>query len=137
MATLAQIGAKSSSALTTLEKDHVREVLGLSSEPGTTEFTDLETLLDGLAAVRNQKVRAVLDDWDAIIPEPSKKSGGAQGIEYETGRHRYQVYADMSRALGRVPATYAVWLADSTATATFGILRVRVPDCATDDWCDA
>lgn len=110
MATLAQITAKAPETLTALERNHARRVLGVSPDPASTGYGDLEAVFDGLSAERNQEARAILADWDAIPAQPVVKSGGAKGITYETTKHRYEVYSEMARLLCQPVETYAVWV---------------------------
>jgi hypothetical protein len=100
VATLAQIALKTTTALTALERAKTREVLGSTLDESTDAWTALEDTFDALSGVQNQHVKAYLDDWDRISIQPVVLSGGADALEYETDRHRFDVANLVRVALG-------------------------------------
>lgn len=91
MATQTQINAKATDPITAGEADRVREILGFDGTTGTTADTDMLAKLAALSAPQRQRLRAYVDDWDAISQTPVRKEGGASGTYYDTDRHRNQV----------------------------------------------
>lgn len=99
MATLAEIAAKSTSALTAAERDKLREVLDFQAETTDTLYPDLEAKITALSAVGNQRARAYIDDWDVIPVAPVTRSAGSQGeASYSKAGHE-QVVRDRLRLL--------------------------------------
>ena len=103
MATLAEIAAKTTSALTAAERDKLREILEFDAEPGSSLYTDLETKCDDLSGERNQRARAYIDDWDLISVEPVTLEGGADALRYSSEAHERQVRNRLRLLLGYEP----------------------------------
>jgi hypothetical protein len=114
MATLAEAQAKDPDVLTTSERNAVRRTLGESLQPGAG-YTALEAVFPEDGSDVNRWLRAYLDDWDAISRAPTRLSGGADAIEYNTLNHQYVVYVDIALALGLAVKTFAVWSASFQA----------------------
>jgi hypothetical protein len=120
VATLDEIAAKSSSALTVAERDKLREILEFDATPDTSTFDDLETKVDALEAYQNQRARAYIDDWDLISVQPVTLDGGSDAMRYSSKEHETQVrnrlrlllgYAKLGTAtaggIGRIPVGYS------------------------------
>lgn len=103
MATLDEIAAKSTSELTAAERDKVREILEFDATPGTSIYDDVEAKIEALDAVRNQRLRAYIDDWDYISPAPVRLEGGTDAVEYSTSSHELLVQNRVRLLLGYEP----------------------------------
>jgi hypothetical protein len=98
MATQAQISAKTTDALVAAEIDRVREILDFD---GTADLPGDDELLSRIAALageQNQRLKAYVDDWDAIPALPVARKGGPKGTFYSTVDHQRQV-RNRTRAL--------------------------------------
>lgn len=100
MATQTQIDAKVDTVLVDKEIDRVREILESDGTGNAALESDLNDRLDAISAVQRQRLRAYINDWDAIPPMPVRKEGGAKGTFYDTDKHQAQVRARLRVLLG-------------------------------------
>jgi hypothetical protein len=128
VATLEEIAAKATTALTSAERDKLREILEFDATPDTSTYDDLETKVDALEGYQNQRARAYIDDWDVISVQPVTLDGGADAMSYSSTSHELQVrnrlrlllgYAKLGGSastggIGRIPVGYAcpTWMED-------------------------
>lgn len=100
MATQAQIDAKATTALVAKEIDRVREILDFDGTGDATLEADMQERLTALVDVQRQRLRAYIDDWDAISAAPVSTSGEKQ---YSTDKHQMQVRNRLRVLLGYSP----------------------------------
>jgi len=116
MATQAEIDLKTTDPLTDGEIDRVREILGFDATADSSIDTDLIDRIGDLAGEKRQRLKAYIDDWDAISPVPVERRGGPKGTIYSTDKHE-----DRARNRTRALLGYSV-----PSTSSSGIRRISV-----------
>jgi hypothetical protein len=74
------------SPLDDLERELVRQILGIDGRAGSAIYVESETRMDGLTSPQNQLVRLVLEDADEIGIDTTKVKGGSKGADIDPER---------------------------------------------------
>lgn len=74
------------SPLDDLERELVRQILGIDGRAGSAIYEESETRMDGLTPPQNQLVRLVLEDADEIGIDTTKVKGGSRGADIDPER---------------------------------------------------
>ncbi len=82
-------------AFTALEKEHVRNIIGLEA------LSELDTPISELTAEQRKATRYDIDLWFNEVGEGTVKlSGGNDGVDYSTPRDRNEIRARMALRFG-------------------------------------
>lgn len=87
------------SPLDDLERELVRQILGISGRAGSAIYIDSEERMDGLTAPQNQLVRLVLEDADEIGIDTTKVKGGNRGADIDPDRDESKAAKFLRRML--------------------------------------
>lgn len=91
MATQTQINLKTVDPLTDGEIDRVREILDFDATADLPGDTELLSRIAALSGEKNQRLKAYIDDWDAVPPIRVKREGGPKGTHFSTDENYAQV----------------------------------------------
>ena len=84
-----------SDAFTALEKEHLRNIIGLDS------LTELDTPISELTAEQRKVTRYDIDLWFNEVGEGTEAvRGGSRGIDYSTSRDRNAIAQRVARRFG-------------------------------------
>lgn len=97
MATLAVIADQETGPLTDLEKELVRQLLGITGKAGTATYIDSNARMELLTAPQRQIVRALLLDYDDISFDTTKAQG--KGEDYDPERDKAAIAKELRRML--------------------------------------
>lgn len=99
MPTIDQIQSQSTSALTALEKEIVRHVIGINGVSSSDVYTDSESRMASLTPVQNQLVRALITEYENIDNATTAIYGGNDGLDVSFNRDRTLIASQMRRIL--------------------------------------
>lgn len=97
MATLAVISSQVTTPLTDLEKEIVRQLLGITGKAGTATYIDSDARMSSLMPPQRQIVRALLLDYDDISFDTTKAKG--KGEDYDPERDKAAIAGELRRML--------------------------------------
>lgn len=85
----------SDAVLTALEKEHIRNIIGLDS------LTELDTAISELTAEQRKVTRYDIDLWFNEVGEGTVKlSGGSDGVDFSTPRDRNDIRKRLAQRFG-------------------------------------
>lgn len=85
----------SDAVFTALEKEHIRNIIGLST------LSELDTPISELTADQRKVTRYDIDQWFNEVGEGTVKlSGGSRGIDYSTPRDRSAIRQRVAQRFG-------------------------------------
>lgn len=113
MATFQQLQDFDTTPLDDLEKEVVRQIIGISGKAGTATYIESNTRMSALTASQNQVVRGILLDYDGIGLDTLSVSGGQKGANYSAPRDREALASELRRIL------YPSASNDDPGTSTF------------------
>jgi hypothetical protein len=86
--------------LSPLEREFVRQIMGIDGKPGSAVREDSETRMVGLAPEQCQIVRALIyEDYEEIGLNQLRIEGGQKGVRLSLPENRKAVAAELRRML--------------------------------------
>lgn len=99
MATLELIRSQLDDSLDELEREMVRQVIGIDGKAGSANRTESEVRMDALLPEQNQIVRALLIDYDDISFDTTRIHGGGDGVDVDPTRNKLAIANELRRML--------------------------------------
>jgi hypothetical protein len=99
MPTFEQIQEKDTIALDDLEREMVRQILGIVGKAGTATYVESEIRMAALTGVQNQIIRAIIDDYSDISFDTTYVAGGSKGTNYNPQRDKEYIANELRRML--------------------------------------
>ena len=99
MATRAIIEDQDSNPLNDLERELVRQILGIIGKAGTATYIESEARMELLSAPQTQIIRALLLDYDDISFDTLFVVGGNRGANYSPQRDKEAIANELRRML--------------------------------------
>lgn len=99
MPTLGVIQDQLTTPLNDLEKEMVRQIVGITGKAGTATFIESEARMSLMSTSQNQIVRALLLDYDDISFDTLYVSGGSKGANFSVPRDKEAIANELRRIL--------------------------------------
>jgi len=99
MATRTTIEEQDSNPLDDLERELVRQILGIIGKVGTATYIESEARMDLLTSSQCQIIRALLLDYDDISLDTLYVAGGSKGANYSPQRDKEEIAKELRRML--------------------------------------
>lgn len=122
MATRAQIEAQPTTPLTDVEREIVRQILGIDGRSTSAVYQDSDARMSALSGPQNQLVRALILDYDDLSLDTTRMAGN--GLDYDPTRNRMLIAAELRRLL--YPGDRNDPLIYDVSRSSTGITFVRV-----------
>jgi hypothetical protein len=99
MATFEQVQEFDTSTLDSLEREFVRQLLGITGKAGTATYIESESRMSGLTGSQNQIVRGLLQDYNDIAFDTTSVLGGDKGVNFNPQRDKSLIANELRRML--------------------------------------
>jgi hypothetical protein len=99
MASKELIEDQDDSVLDDLEKELVRQIVGITGRPGTATYVESNARMSELLPVQTQIVRALILDYDEIGLSTLSVIGGSRGANFDVQRDREAIATELRRML--------------------------------------
>jgi hypothetical protein len=125
MATREIIEEQDDSPLEDLERELVRQIVGITGKPGTATYIESNARMSALLPVQTQIVRALILDYDDIGLDTLSVAGGSRGANFDVQRDREAIATELRRMLYPSAANEAPEESTYTSVGTIHMIPIE------------